>query len=350
MLARTRRVLRLAVFTGILIAPNSVLATESEPWWKNVQGQITIGKKEFLLGEPIYIRVAVANNHSQTLHFGYPVHQNFEFSAKDGSGKLKLVKKPKNPSMSVFGRAVPISPGTTFEDLAFVNEYLDFPGPGTYSVACDGYILVQKGLAKDRDMDERYISLKGAVTVKLRRGSVAEQEVVLRKLLTQLKSDDRRLQTQAAHAFTVSEPALAVKLLKETLMEKATPGRARPYASRATWAIARIGTDDATLALSNVALDSKSNEARMAALIEIGRSRVRKSVRALIQALSDPSPNIRVAALNALGRIGDKSSIPEVEIRLNDPNERVRDAARTVVQKLLSEGTDRTDKQTDQQD
>lgn len=212
MLARMRPVLKLTVFAGILIASNSIVAAETEPWWKNVQGQITIGKKEFLLGEPIYIRVAVTNNHSETVYLWHPIYHYFEFSAKDGSGKLKLVKKPKNPSMSVFHITVPISPGTTFNGLAFINEYLDFAGPGTYAVACDGSIVVRKGLPKGPDRDRQRILLKGAVTVKLRRGSVAEQEIVLRKLLTQLKSDDRILQSEASYAFTVSEPVLAVKL------------------------------------------------------------------------------------------------------------------------------------------
>ena len=326
----------LTLLLGILIVSNSAKTVQERQWWEDIQGQITLGKKEFLLGEPIYIRVVVTNKGNETVNVGDPIYNCFEFSADGSPGKP--VKKLKNPDISGSFRTIPVAPGTTFDGVAFINEYLDFPGPGVYTVTCDGCILVHKGLAKDQDRSIQSISIKGVVTLKLRRGSVAEQEDVLRKYLAHLKSDDRRLQSQASHAFTVSESSLAVKLLKEALMEKGDP---RPsYASRATWALAKIGTEQAVQALSNVALHSEKNGARVAAIIQLGSSRIIESVPTLREVLSDPSANIRVAALNSLGKIGDKSSIPEVESRLNDSDEGVRDVA-SKVYKLLNEGIDK---------
>lgn len=329
MFTTKRQVVILTVLLGIFNVPNSLAASENARWWENVQGTITIGKKEFLLGEPIFIKVAVTNHHSETVCFADPIYRRFEFSAKDSSGKL--VKKRKSLDISGLFRTVATRTGTTFNGVAFINEYLDFPGPGIYTVTCRGSILMHKGLPKDQDRDTQYISLSGVVTVKLREGSVTELENVLRKYLTQLKSDDRRFRrqaSQASHAFTVSQPVLAVKLLKEALMEKGRPRRSRSYASRTTWALAKIGTKQAIEALSDVALHSQRNRARVAAVIELGRFHIIESVPTLIDVLSDPSANIRVAALRSLGYIGDKSSIPEVELRFNDTDEKVRAAAR----------------------
>jgi len=327
-----RSVSILTFLLGILIVPNSVTAQEGQQWWRNIEARVTSAKEEFLLGEPISIKVMLTNTYNETIYFWDSIERCFEFSAEDNSGKL--VKRLKSPDISGFFRTVPTMPGTTFNDVAFINEYLEFSEPGVYTVAYSAFIPVQKGLFTSGNRDRQEISLSGVVTVKLRRGSVAELENVLRKYLQQLKSDDHRVQSQASHAFTVSEPALAVKVLKEALMAKADPNLSYP---RATWALAKIGTKHALQALSNIAQHSESNGARVAAIIELGRSRIIESVPTLTEMLADTSPNIRVAALNSLGRIGDKSSIPAIEQKLNDPDEEVRNVARKV-HKILTEG------------
>lgn len=322
----------LAVLSAILIVSSSAAKAENKPWWKNLQRQITIGKNEFLLGEPIFIRVTVTNRHSETLLLGHPIYRNFEFSAQDSSGKL--VKKLRIPYMSGFHITVPTPPGTTFNDVAFINEYLEFPGPGVYTVTCRGSILLHKGSPGNQDFDTQYLSLRGVVTVKLRRGSVAELENVLRKYLTQLKSNNLKLKSQASHAFTASEPVLAVKLLKEALEGK--NGAYPPYTSHVTWALAKIGTDEAIQALLDVAASSNNNMVRIKAIRELGRWHIKKAVPKLIDLLSDPDAKIRIDTLLSLGSIGDKSCIREVESRFDDPDEKVRNAARKV-HKLLTE-------------
>ncbi len=283
----------LTVFLGILIFSNSFAAVENKPWWKNVQGQITIGKKEFLLGEPIFIKATVTNRHSETLRLGHPIYRNFEFSAQDSSGKS--VKKLRNPDISGFHITVPTPPGTAFNGVAFINEYLEFPRPGVYIVTCSGSILIHKGSPRDQDFDSQYILLRGVVTVKLRRGSLTELENILRKYLTQLKSSNRRLKRQASHALTASEPMLAVKLLKEALEGK--NGAYPPYTSHATWALAKIGTDEAIQALLDVAARSNNNMVRTKAIRELGRWHFKKAVPKLIDLLSDPDAKIRIDTL-----------------------------------------------------
>ncbi len=324
----------LAVLSGILIVSSSAATAENKPWWKNVQGQITVGKKEFLLGEPIFIKVTVTNRHSETIHFRDSIERCFEFSAEDNSGKS--VKKLRNPDISGLFRTVATTHGTTFNDVAFISEYLDFPAPGVYTVTCRGSIRLHKGSPRDQDFDTQYVSLRGVVTVKLRRGSLTELENILRKYLTQLKSSNRRLKRQASHALTASEPMLAVKLLKEALEGK--NGAYPPYTSHATWALAKIGTDEAIQALLDVAARSNNNMVRTKAIRELGRWHIKKAVPKLIDLLSDPDAKIRIDTLISLGSIGDKSCIREVESRFDDPDEKVRNVARKV-HKLLNESS-----------
>jgi len=327
----------LSVLLVIVIVPNSVTAEEDQQWWRNVEARVATAKDEFLFGEPVSIKVTLTNTYNETIHFWDSIERCFEFSAVDNSGKP--VKTLKNPDISGFFRTVPTAPGTTFNDVVFINEYLEFPVPGVYTVAYSALVPVRKGLFTNGNRDRQEISLSGAATVKIRQGSRSELKNVLTQYLTQLKSKDRRLQSQAARALAVSEPVLAVEVLRKALILKAGshPFYANYASSLAMWALAKIHTKEAIQTLSDVALHSEHVGARVGAINELGRWHIKESVPTLTEVLADPSPNIRVAALDSLGSIGDKSSIPAIEQRFDDPDEEVRNVARKVY-KLLTEG------------
>jgi len=326
-----KRLLLLSIFVLVLIFSKVVTASEEEQWQEKVHGQIAVGKNEFLIGEQIYIKIDFINTGNEPVYIADPIFGGFDFSALDTSGKS--VKKLNGPDiLSRFYRRVPIHPDIDHNDVVYVKEYLDFPGPGVYTVSCSGKVLIHKGLPKNQSVNEEYISLTAVITIKLREGSATELETSLREYLAKLKSGNRRTQRKAAFAFTISEPELAVKLLKETLEGKKV-GHAS-YVSSATWALAKIGTAQAIQALSDVAMNSTINRARVAAILEFGKWRIEESVPTLTGLLSDPYENIRIAALRSLGDIGIQSSVSAVEQKLNDSSENVRKVAEKVYKKL----------------
>lgn len=321
------------VLVEILILPNGVTAAQSGQWWGNLEGRVTLAKEEFLLGEPISIKVALTNRHMEVIHVWDMIDRIFEFSAQDSSGRL--VKGLKKAWWTGLFRTVAVPPGSVFNEVVFMNEYLKFPGPGVYTVTYRGYAPIHKGSRMNQDRDVHAVSLSGVTSVKLRKASVNELENVLREYLKQLKSGNHKLESQAARALSVSEPVLAVKLLKQAL--EAESGSYPHCAIHATWALAKIGTEQAIQALLDLALHANHWMVRIDAIRELGRWHIKRALRTLTALLSDPSARIRIAALRSLGDIGDESCIPEVELRFNDPDEKVRNVAGKV-HKILTEG------------
>lgn len=72
----------------------------------------------------------------------------------------------------------------------------------------------------------------------------------------------------------------------------------------------------------------KSDKARIAAAVGLGRLADSRGVPALIRALTDENATVRGVACSALGHIGDARAIPALEKTLADESEAVRSRAR----------------------
>jgi hypothetical protein len=320
------------LFLWIGTAPASVGTSGNKGWWEGVDGRVSIGKGEFVLGEPIFVNVVLSNHHTEPISVSDAVYRSFEFSVVDSPEPRP--RKLRNPDPSGLFRTISVPPGGTLGDTAFIGEYIDIREPGVYTIGCRGSVLVWKVSQTEEDLAERSILISATVVVKVRRGSQDELETALRDHLEHLRSADRSLQRQGARALAVSRPDLAIKLLQEAIGGKPLTD---PVAlARAAWALARVGTNEAIQALSEAALNSPDEGIRVPIVIELGRSNIAVAVPLLTQLLSDPSPNVRVAALNALEGIGDKSTIPAVQSKLADSDARVREVAGRVVQNLTA--------------
>lgn len=286
-------------------------------------GEVSVKKKEFLVGEPVALELRVRNLHGDPVYVRDMKGRYFELSAQDSIGKS--LKSFRQPYFSGFIGTVQVDRGADFNDLVFVNRQVDFPGPGVYTVSYAGDVYVQKA---PHDVNAQILSISGQVVVQLRRGSQTELEKALREYLKLLKSGNRRLESRAARALAVSDPNVAVKLLKKALAIESEDFAI--YTSHAIWALAKIRTSEAIGVMEDAALGACHSFVRRIAIRELGRFEVRETVPTLVQLLSDPSAKIRRAALRALGNIGDPNSIEEVEMRLNDPDEKVRNTAEKV--------------------
>lgn len=306
--------------------------TGAKMWWENIEGRISVGKPEFLVGEPVFVKVTISNQSGKTIQISDTLYRSFQFSVQGSSGGLR--EKAENPEISGLFQIVSIPNEGTFEDVAFLSNYGDFPKPGVYAVRCHGSVLISTGSAEDGTITTHNLPVLGSVPITLRDGSRDDLARVLRDHAKQFQIGDRRGQRQAAYALARSEPNLAVTLLREAIGGNApTDPVAVTYGA---WALLKIGTDAAIRALSDVALRSPDEKKRIPVAIELGKSRVAPAVSILTEMLSDQSPSVRVAALNALGAVGDTTSIPAVEARLGDPDIRVRGVAGQVLQNLSS--------------
>lgn len=304
----------------------------------DVEGDVSVSKNEFLLGEPISIEVAVTNRHSEPVHILDMIEESgFQFSAQDSSGKR--VKEFRRPYLTGMFPCVQAQPGSTLRRVVFMHKQLDFPGPGVYEVEYRGCIYSRKISETCPKVSVHDVPLSGVITVKLRKPTGDELEKALTEFVKQLKSGNRELERRAARALSVSEPTLAIKLLKQAVTDES--GAYPSYTSEVTWALGKIGGNQATQALLDLALHGKHRRIRTDAIYQLGKQHIKEAVPTLLSLLPDEDVMFRVAALQALGRIKDKSTLPQIEARLTDPNKKVREAAEKALKALTKDRSDK---------
>jgi hypothetical protein len=97
---------------------------------------------------------------------------------------------------------------------------------------------------------------------------------------------------------------------------------------------ARAARADQIDDLSRTLESDRSEKARIAAGLALGRRAEPRSLGPFIRALADPSPVVRGLAATALGHLGDVRAIPALERVLSDDVESVRARSRAALEKL----------------
>jgi len=295
-----------------------------------------VPKEEYLVGEPIPLRIEVYNLDTQAVYVQNNQGHTFEFTGRNSSGKTAKDIRPAQ--ISIWSSFVRVEPGKDFNDVFLLNEHLEFRELGQWVVSYRGRLPVRKTRKPlpSSDPNKHTVLLSGTFEVALRQGSSPELEKALRVYLASLRSDNYRLAKRAARALIVSEPVLAVKLLKEAV--NANESTKLP-SDLVAWALARIRTDQAIETLREFATDPDSR-GRMSAISELGRFRIKEGKSTLIGLLADEDPRVRVESLRALRNLGDKSTIPQIQASLADADKAVRKAAEKALQALTKERDD----------
>lgn len=97
---------------------------------------------------------------------------------------------------------------------------------------------------------------------------------------------------------------------------------------------AELGADELP-ALTAKLEHARSEKARIAAVVSIGRLRDRRALRPLIQALRDPSHVVRSVAASALGHLGDQRALPALRrARKRDRDRGVRRRAAAAIDSI----------------
>jgi len=318
------------VLAGVVSDPAAGSAHQDADSGAKVVAFAYFPKKEYLVGEPIPLRVEAHNLDSQPIYVQNNQGHAFSYAARHSSGKIAKDVRPAQ--ISIWSGFVAVEPGRDFKDVYFLDEYMEFGEAGRYAISYRGWLPVQKTgeYLRSTDPNRRGVLVSGTYEVRLRKGSAGELEKVLRAYLKPLRSSNYRLGKRAARALIVSEPAVAVKLLREALnVNESTDVQSDLVA----WALARIRTDQAIEALCDFATDPNS-PGRLSAISELGRFDIKEGRPILIGLLSDENPRMRVETLRALRMLGDKSTIPEIRGRLADSDERVREAAEKALKAL----------------
>ncbi len=321
----------LIVLAGIVSEPivsNANQNTLSDP---NAVAFAYSTKEQYLVGEPILLRIEVHNLDSKPIYVQNNQGFSFKYTARHSSGKMA---KDIGPGpISIWSNFFPVESGKDFNDVFYLNEYLEFREPGLYTISYSGRLPVRKTKEYRPSAGSQKhpaVPLSGTFDITLHKGSAGELEKALRAYLKPLRSANHQIEMQGARAFVVSEPTLAVKLLKEAVNEEKLP---KASASSVVWALGRIRTDDAINTLCEFATDPNSR-GRISAICKLGSLRVKESKPILTGLLLDENPLVRANVMYAIRSLGDKSTIPLIEARLTDPDKAVRKAAEKALKAL----------------
>jgi len=189
------------VLLGALIVWCTAVAAEDKNWSGRVQSSVKPGKEEFIVGEPISLKVHVLNLNRETIYVWDRGGRYFEFAGEDAGGnKMTDVTETQ---VSGWSSPVAVAGGADFNDVTFVNCYLDFAGPGTYTVRYRGYLCLQRQPRPAEDPNTYVMRVSERIGVRLREAPAQELEAVLRDYLSLLESEDERLRRQEARALAV---------------------------------------------------------------------------------------------------------------------------------------------------
>src|SRR5262245_54380473 len=126
-----------AAIVGLLVMVciySPVFAIEETP---NVRMQLT-GEAGAGLFEPVYATFSVQNNTNTPLQFdlGLNAKDVFAFSVTSPDGRVHQTCKLQYDPDGALGTVgfVSVAPGQTYSQRLLLNEWYDFPSPGTYTV------------------------------------------------------------------------------------------------------------------------------------------------------------------------------------------------------------------------
>lgn len=89
--------------------------------------------------------------------------------------------------------------------------------------------------------------------------------------------------------------------------------------------------------LGKALLNDENTDVRVTAAEEIGDLENENGIRALADAVKDPSEEVREAVVEALGEIGGRNAVPALRSALNDENEDIREAAADLIEEIQEE-------------
>jgi hypothetical protein len=311
-------------------------ANQSQNWLDNIKVDVRLNKEVFAFGEPIALQLKAVNLNEEAVQVWE--NNGFYFILKAKDNDQNQLKDIYPTTLSLKSTPILIPAGAAFNDVTFINKYIRFTGAGEYQVTYDGSLDVNLASEKHDYLSRRQMLISDTVHIKIKPTSENEIEEALKEYLELLKTEDYRLHNQAIRAFSVAQPTVSLKILKEALQAADTDKYIR-YAYSATHAIGKIDTAESVELLIDLVKDSENQKIRREAIGAFRSFHANKEIAlaVFIDLLSDQDPDIRIAALKGLRFVNQKSSIPQVEQLLNDPDEQVRKEVAKTLQKLIQQ-------------
>jgi hypothetical protein len=294
---------------------------------KSVGVHTSLSKQDFILGEPIAIDLTITNNGTSKLHMIDPSRSPFEASFQDDS--VQIGRQEMSAWASGLAPAFSLEPGEGRTSSLFARFQPRIGSVKEVTVIFRTSLSVRDGSSANPGVS---IPVSGVFKLRIHPGSRVQLTAAMERYARQLQGTDPELQSQAAYALAVADPNVAVPMLRMALQDRAQLYLG--YSPHVVWALGKIGTDQATTELLDLALHNDDLTVRTGAIEQLGNWHRTSALPTLVELSSSPEAQIRLSAVTALGSIGDQSSLGALELRLTDPDEKVRSMAHRVYDHL----------------
>jgi len=351
--------------------------------------RFTVGKRTFLVGEPIFCTFTIQNTGSAVFSFSYrtptrllnpELESEPRFSIRDSAGRPVEDPAPRpcggEKGSAVYG-SVRLPPGQTHTERWLLNQWARFSRPGRYSVRAERRLPLFALDPKQQEFSDHPAAFSLAInelTLELTDATAAELQSRFDPYLKILDQPSSPSFPEAAMTVTtLPEPFMLNQLVK---LANAPARDRRSDRMQALEGLARLGTAPAWEAILKIALGegktastpaaaSKDDPWRAYAILLLGEKgdatflppllellsrspgnlrgeilralglfRDPRANQVLFENLRSPDPNDRVSAILGLRNLEDKDSIPALIAMLNDSDAQVRQVAHFALQRL----------------
>jgi len=287
---------------------------------QSIEARFSTEKTDYLVGEPIFVTLAVSNRTSEAIWLDFEV-TGFPYPCNDfdievpGAG---LASDWGCGSAGSCGRGFrEVQPLKTILIRRLVDAAFRIRQPGQYEVPVHAIVSVHhQNLFESPEVEK--IDLSQSLTVRARRGTEQQLKEAFQPYVEALNSSDDMIRGDAAHAIT----ELAPTFLEDVLIKLA---KSR-YAYGAIIALRKANTSATRAALAEIATGGDDPSARIQAIQNLGRTNDTSYLPSLFKLMESEDKEIQYVAAEAAGNVGGRAAVNRLLALVSNPDAKTRSA------------------------
>jgi len=285
---------------------------------QSIEARFSTEKTDYLVGEPIFVTLAVSNKTSEAIWLDFKVTP---FPCSDFD-----IEVPGAGLASDLSCGFQVSCGRGFREVQplktilirrLVDATFRIRQPGLYEVRVHAIVSVHRQNLFDSPEVEK-IDLSQSLAVRARGGTEQQLKEAFQPYVEALNSSDDMIRGDAAHAIT----ELAPTFLEDVLIKLA---KSR-YAYGAIIALRKVNTSATRAALAAIASSGDDRSVRIQAIQNLGRTNDTSYLLSLFKLMESEDKEIQYVAAAAAGNVGGRPAVNRLLALVSNPDAKTRSA------------------------
>lgn len=274
-----------------------------------VEARFTTEKANYLAGEPVFLVLTVSNQGSESIWLDFKSPDLSKLVCNDFAVEIPGAESAHEQWGCGFagscGRGLrEVPPGKSVSVRHLVNREFRLR-PGTHMVHAHTLIVVHNQNLLDSSQVEQF-AVSDTLKVAVQRSSQDQLKAAFQPIVAELNSPDPMRRREAAGAIT----ELAPPFLEDILIELTKTS----YASAAITALRKADTLKTRDALAQIATGNGDSMLRMQAIGNLGRTRDRTYLPALLRLMESTDKQLQNAVAQAVGNLGGAGAVQQLAV------------------------------------